>query len=101
MHRRFSRWATLALAPLALGAALDAAPAFADDSVGPPTDRQLLKDCIERQKTATATVSTAQAKRLCKDELKRQKQTGATPEPPPVDAPRSPDDTPPPDPPPG
>jgi hypothetical protein len=87
--------AVLALAPLALVASL----VFADDSMGrvTPTDHQLLKECMERQKTnANVTVSKAEAKRYCKDELKRQKATGATPERAPVDTPHAPADSTPP-----
>ena len=91
--------AIFALVPLALVTSL----AFADDSMNrvTPTDHQLLKECMERQKTsANVTLSKAEAKRYCKDELKRQKATGAPAEPPPVDnAPA--DSTPPAEPPPG
>ena len=75
-----------ALAPIALCSSL----AWADDSMGrvTHTDSQLLKQCMERQKAdANVTVSKADAKRYCKDELKRQKQTGASPERQPVDPP--------------
>jgi hypothetical protein len=93
--------AIFALVPLALVTSL----AFADDSMNrvTPTDHQLLKECMERQKTnATVTLSKAEAKRYCKDELKRQKATGETPEKQPVDAPPAPSDsTPPTAPPPG
>jgi hypothetical protein len=85
--------AIFALAPLALVTSL----ACADDSMNrvTPTDHQLLKECMERQKTNTnVTVSKADAKRYCKDELKRQKATGAPPEKPPVDAPPAPSDSP-------
>jgi len=81
----------LSLAPMALAASL----VFADDSMGrvTPTDSQLLKQCLERQKTdANVTVSKADAKRYCKDELKRQKATGASSERQPVDPPRAPTD---------
>jgi hypothetical protein len=89
----------LTLAPLALVAAL----AFADDSMTSvtPTDSQLMKQCMERQKSDTnVTISKADAKRFCKDQLKRQKATGATSERAPVDAPRTPGDSMPVDPPP-
>jgi hypothetical protein len=87
--------ALIALAPLALVASL----ALADDSMDrvTPTEHQLLKECMERQKTNTnVTVSKAEAKRYCKDELKRQKATGATPERAPADTPHTPADAPPP-----
>jgi hypothetical protein len=76
----------LAFAPMVLFTSL----VFADDSMGKvtPTDSQLLKQCMERQKTNTnVVVSKAEAKRYCKDELKRQKETGASSEHQPVDAP--------------
>jgi hypothetical protein len=79
----------IAVAPIALCASI----AFADDSMGrvTPTHSQLLKQCMERQKTdANVTVSKADAKRYCKDELKRQKATGASSERQPVDPPRAP-----------
>ncbi len=92
---RMNTWsALLALAPITLCTSLACGSfALADDSMGrvTPTDHQLLKECMERQKTNTnVTVSKAQAKRYCKDELKRQKATGASPERPPVDTPRPP-----------
>lgn len=78
--------AVLVLAPIVLFSPL----VFADDGMSKvtPTDHQFLKQCMERQKSNTnVVVSTADAKRYCKDELKRQKQTGASPERQPVDAP--------------
>jgi hypothetical protein len=79
----------IAVAPVALLSSL----VFADDSMGrvTPTDSQLMKQCMERQKTdSNVSVSKADAKRFCKDELKRQKATGASSERQPVDAPRAP-----------
>ncbi len=63
--------------------------AFADDSMSraTPSDHQMMKECIERQKTKDVTMSKSDMKRYCKDELKRQKATGSLPEPPPVDTP--------------
>jgi hypothetical protein len=89
----------IAVAPIALFASI----VVADDSMGrvTPTDSQLLKQCMERQKTdANVSVSKADAKRFCKDELKRQKATGASSERQPVDPPRAPDSMAPTDPPP-
>jgi hypothetical protein len=89
----------IAVAPIALCTSR----VFADDSMGrvTPTDSQLLKQCMERQKTETnVTVSKADAKRYCKDELKRQKATGASSERQPVDPPRAPASMAPTDPPP-
>jgi hypothetical protein len=75
----------------ALTLALCAAQAMADDSVSraTPTDHQMMKECIERQKTADVTMSKAAMTRLCKDQLKQQKQTGTPPEPAPVDSPHN------------
>jgi hypothetical protein len=76
----------LALAPIALCASV----AWSDDGMDrvTPTDGQLLKQCMEQQKTSSnVTVSKAEAKRFCKDQLKRQKQTGASSERQPVDTP--------------
>ena len=63
--------------------------AVADDSLhrATPTEGQALRACIEKQKTADVTMSKSEMTRLCKEELKQQKQHGSS-EPPPVDAPR-------------
>ena len=50
----------------------------------------MMKECIERQKTKDVTMSKSEMKRYCKDELKRQKTTGAMPEQPPTDTPPEP-----------
>jgi hypothetical protein len=79
------------LVPLVLSSAL----AFADDTLSraTPTDHQLIKTCIEKQKadekqrTDNVTLSKAEMKRYCKDQLKQQKATGSMPEPPPTDVP--------------
>jgi hypothetical protein len=65
--------------------------AFADDTVSraTPTDAQMLKQCIEKQKTADVTMSEAQMKRICKDQLKQQKQSGIPAEPAPTDTPHN------------
>jgi hypothetical protein len=65
--------------------------AFADDTVSraTPTDHQMLKECIEKQKTADVTMSAAQMKRICKDQLKQQKQSGIPTEPAPTDTPHN------------
>jgi hypothetical protein len=82
----------LTVAPLLLCGAL----ALADDSTMrsvTPTDAQLVKTCMEKQKTNTnVTMSKEQMKRYCKDQLKQQKATGEMPEAPPTDTPH---DTPP------
>ncbi|HEY0746049.1 MAG TPA: hypothetical protein VGD63_05070 [Steroidobacteraceae bacterium] len=53
-----------------------------------PTAHESMKDCIEKQKTADVTMSKSQMTRICKDELKRQRQFGET-TPPPMDAPKN------------
>jgi hypothetical protein len=75
----------------ALGLVLGAA-AFADDAMtsATPSDHQMMKECIERQKTKDVTMSKSEMKRYCKDELKRQKATGAMPERQPTDTPPEP-----------
>jgi hypothetical protein len=72
-----------------IAATLCGAQAIADDSMShvTMTKSQMMKDCIEKQKTADVTMSKAAMKRMCRDQLKEQKQTGALPEPPPVDKP--------------
>jgi len=73
------------------GFAICGAQSFADDSVSraTPTDHQMMKDCIEKQKTADVTMSEAQMKRICKDQLKQQKQSGIPADPPPTDTPHN------------
>jgi hypothetical protein len=71
------------------GLLLCGAQAIADDSMShvTMTKSQMMKECIEKQKTADVTMSKAAMTRMCKDQLKQQKQTGTLPEPPPTDAP--------------
>lgn len=68
------------------------AAGFADDSLNraTPTDEQLIKTCIEKQKMGNVTMSHAAMDRYCRNELKRQKATGELPENPPVDTPHDP-----------
>jgi hypothetical protein len=68
---------------LLIGMAL-ASQAFADDTVNraTPTKHQSLKECIEKQKTADVTMSKSEMTRICKDELKREKEFGESPAPP-------------------
>ncbi len=68
------------------------AASFADDSMtrATPSDEQLVKTCIEKQKMGNVTMSKAEMDRYCRDELKRQKATGELPENPPVDTPHDP-----------
>jgi hypothetical protein len=65
--------------------------AIADDSMShvTMTKSQSMKDCIERQKSTDVTMSKAEMKRFCKDQLKQQKQTGAPAEPPAIDTPHN------------
>jgi hypothetical protein len=63
--------------------------AFADDSIrATPNKHQLMQQCIEKQKTADVTMSKSQMTRICKDELRRQKELGES-TPPPSDTPRN------------
>jgi predicted transglutaminase-like cysteine proteinase len=83
---------SLVVLGFALGAcSAGAGFAIADDTVSraTPTDHQFMKDCIERQKTADVTMSKTQMTRLCKDQMKQQKQTGVPPEPAPSDPPHN------------
>ena len=79
-----------ATAFLALGVC--ATSGIADDSMSraTPSDHQMMKECIERQKTKDVTMSKSEMKRYCKDELKRQKATGSQPERQPIDTPPEP-----------
>jgi hypothetical protein len=65
--------------------------ALADDSMNhvTMTKSQSMKDCIERQKTADVSMSKAEMKRICKNQLKQQKQTGAPAEPQATDTPHN------------
>ncbi|MDP9082829.1 MAG: hypothetical protein M3N50_03575 [Pseudomonadota bacterium] len=65
---------------------LIAMTARADEAVGlaTPTKQEMMKDCIEKQKTADVTMSKAQMKRICRDRFKQQKVSGT-----PLDAPAS------------
>lgn len=70
-------------------AALLGTQAFADDSIrATPNKRQSMQECIEKQKTADVTMSKSQMTRICKDELRRQKELGES-TPPPTDSPHS------------
>jgi hypothetical protein len=74
-----------------VGLSVCAAHALADDSVSraTPTNHQMMKDCIEKQKMADVTMSQAAMKRICKDQLKQQKQAGVPVDPAPTDTPRN------------
>jgi carbonic anhydrase len=74
-----------------IGFSVCGAQALADDSMtrATPTDEQMLKACIEKQKTADVTMSKEQMTRMCKDQLKQQKQNGTPMDPPPQDTPHN------------
>ena len=65
--------------------------ALADDSVSraTPTNHQAMQDCIQKQKMADVTMSKAAMRRICKDQLKQQKETGTPVDPAPTDTPRN------------
>ena len=54
------------------GGLLVAMQALADDSMsrGTMSKRQLMTQCMQKQKSADVTMSQAQMKRICKDQLK-------------------------------
>jgi hypothetical protein len=87
MNRMNRRITSLAL----VGLSVYGAYALAEDSMSraTPTNHQMMKDCIERQKTADVNMSQAEMKRICKDQLKQQKQSGVPAEPAPTDAPHN------------
>jgi pentapeptide MXKDX repeat protein len=74
-----------------IGFSVCGAQAFADDSMSraTPTDHQMMKDCIEKQKATDVNMSKAEMTRICKDQLKQQKKTGAPLDSPPTDTPRN------------
>ena len=65
--------------------------ALADDTMSQatPTNHQMMKDCIEKQKMTDVNMSKAAMKRLCKEQLKQQKQSGVPSDPPVADAPKN------------
>jgi hypothetical protein len=71
-------------------AALLSVQASADDAMtrATPNKHQMIKDCIQKQKTADVNMSKSEMVRICKAELKQQKTSGVTP-PPPSDAPHN------------
>ena len=81
----------IAAALTLIGCSAFCAQAFADDTVSraTPNDHQILKDCIEKQKTADVTMSEAQMERICKDRLKAQKRSGTPMEPAATDTPHN------------
>ena len=76
---------------LIIGLACCSAQALADDSMSrvTPTSHQMMKDCIQKQKASDMTMSKAQMKQICKDQLKAQKQTGVPADAPPTDTPHN------------
>jgi hypothetical protein len=81
----------LAPSALTIAALLAGGSSFADETVSraTPTKHQSLQACIEKQKTADVTMSKSEMTRICKDELKRQKEFGES-APPPRDASKNP-----------
>lgn len=73
------------------GLILVGSQAFAADSGGRATmtKRQMMIQCIERQKAADVSMSKTEMTRTCKGQLKQQKTTGALPESPPKDVPQN------------
>lgn len=65
--------------------------ASADESMSSvtPTKEQMMKDCIEKQKAGDVTMSKSHMKRLCRDQMKRQKAGGTAAETPPTDTPHN------------
>jgi hypothetical protein len=58
--------------------------ASADDSVNraTPTKHQMMKECLEKQKTADVTMSKSEMTRICKEEIKKEQSAGVAPLPP-------------------
>ncbi len=82
---------SLALAAVIACGSLVGTPARADEAVGraTPTKQEMMKDCIEKQKTADVTMSKAQMKRMCRDKFKQQKVDGTPLDPPASDTPHN------------
>ena len=76
---------------LALSAALVATTGLADEAMShaTPNKRQMMKDCRHKHQMQDVNLSNSELNRICKDELKAQKDSGASP-PPPKDAPKEP-----------
>jgi hypothetical protein len=74
-----------------IGVLVCGAQAFADESPSrsTPTSDQMMKDCIEKWKATDVSMSKAEMKRICKDQMHQQKRTGALAEPPATDTPRN------------
>jgi hypothetical protein len=76
---------------LAISMSFAAPQCFADDAMAhaTPNKHQAMKDCRHKHQMQDVNLSSSELDRICKDELKAQKQTGATP-PPPQDTPKEP-----------
>jgi hypothetical protein len=74
-----------------LGFCFAAAQVPADDSLNAAimTKRQMISECIQRQKSADVTLSKVDIFRICKAQLKQEKANGSFPEPPAQDSPRN------------
>ncbi|HEY2686152.1 MAG TPA: hypothetical protein VGI93_21760 [Steroidobacteraceae bacterium] len=76
---------------IAILASIMTTQCFADDAMShaTPNKHQQMKDCRYKHQMQDVNLSKSELDRVCKDELKAQKQSGATP-PPPKDAPKEP-----------
>ncbi len=74
-----------------LGLFLIGSYSLADNSLNRSimTKRQMISDCIQKQKASDVTMSKLDIFRVCKDQLKQQKTSGAFPEAPPTEAPHN------------
>jgi hypothetical protein len=74
-----------------LGLLLIGAYSLADDSLNRSimTKRQMISECLQKQKASDVSMSKLDIIRMCKDQLKQQKTTGAFPEAPPTDIPHN------------
>jgi hypothetical protein len=78
--------------PIALlGLLLMGANSLADDSWNRSimTKRQMISDCLQKQKASDVTLSKLDIFRICRDQLRQQKTSGAFPEAPPRDTPHN------------
>jgi hypothetical protein len=81
-----------AIQPIALlGLLFMGANSLADDSWNRSimTKRQMISDCLQKQKASDVTLSKLDMFRICRDQLRQQKTSGAFPEAPPRDTPHN------------
>ncbi len=74
-----------------VGLLLMGANSLADDSWNRSimTKRQMISDCLQKQKASDVTLSKLDIFRICRDQLRQQKTSGAFPEAPPRDSPHN------------